>query len=76
MQLYRTEGSTPVFLAASGSYLLGSNDHDTLTATLDRARAGAAAPAGLAATPRYRATIARLPLAVFVYAFGSVTTAT
>ncbi len=61
LPVYAVEGEHSFFLAATSAYLLAANDRDALAAALDRALAGASAPPGLAANPRYRAAISRLP---------------
>jgi len=59
--VYAIEGRHTTFLAATSAYLIAANDRDALAGVLDRARAGPSAPPGLAASPRYRTTIGRLP---------------
>ena len=61
--LYEFEGNTPVYMAAASRYLLLAGSRDALAAGIDRARAGAGAPPGLATAPDYRTATARLPAA-------------
>jgi hypothetical protein len=62
-RLYQFEGDTPVYMAAAPRFLLLAGSRDALVAGIDRARAGAGAPPGLATAADYRTATARLPAA-------------